>query len=117
MRKTWKDRRFWVCVALFAVLFYLLAVVFGNHDLRGPVSITYLVYAYVPIALTVASWLLGLYQFWTGRWGRGDLRGWGFLVLICGNTTFPMVFFSNAPWLCMGVSLVLGVGAILFGRE
>ena len=73
MRNTWKDWRFWVCAALFAALFCLLAFVFGNQDLRGPVSITYMVFAYVPIALAAGSWLLGLYKLWTGQWGREHL--------------------------------------------
>lgn len=116
MRNTWKDWRFWVCAALFAALFCLLAFVFGNQDLRGPVSITYMVFAYVPIALAAGSWLLGLYKLWTDQWGREDLRGWGFLVLICGSTSFPMCIHSTGPWICMGVSLLLGIGAILYGK-
>jgi len=113
MKSKLKDRRFWACAVLFAVLFYLLVGVFGDKDQRGPFSITYIVYAYVPIALTVASWLLGIYQFWTGRWKRADLRGWGFLVLVCGSTNVPICIFSVGPWICMGVSLVLGIASFL----
>ena len=70
----------------------------------------------VPNALAAGNWLLGLYKLWTGQWGREDLRGWGFLVLICGSTSFPMCIHSTGPWICMGVSLLLGIGAILYGK-
>ena len=54
---------------------------------------------------------------WSGRWKSGDGRAWGVLVLLCALPQIFMCMVSYVSWVGLGVSLVLGAGAILKGEK
>lgn len=96
-----------VCVLLFAGLFGL-AVGFEHIDRYHP-------FPYIAAfhALTLFSWLSGLYSRWCGRWKPGDRRAWGTLVLLCALPQLPMCVISLVSRWMLGGSLILGFGAVL----
>ena len=102
-----KDRKFWLCALLFAGLLGLAAG-FEHIDQYHPFP-----YIMMFHALTLFSWLSGLYH----RWKPGDRRAWGILVLLCALPQMLMCMVSYVSWVCLGVSLVLGAGAILKGEK
>ena len=99
-----KNRKFWLCALLFAGLLGLAAG-FEHIDQYHPFP-----YIMMFHALTLFSWLSGLYH----RWKPGDGRAWGVLVLLCALPQIFMCMVSYVSWVCLGVSLVLGAGAYLF---
>ncbi len=111
MGKTVKDRRFWVCAALFGGLLWL-ALHFEHIDQYHP-------FPYICIfhAATIFSWLSGLYCRWSGRWKPGDSSAWGVLVLLCALPQLLMCMVSFVSWVLLGVSLALGVTAVLRTRR
>lgn len=106
-----KRRKLWSCVLLFAVLFGLAAG-FEHIDRYHP-------FPYIAAfhALTLFSWLSGLYSRWSGRWKPGEGRAWGVLVLLCALSQVPMCAVSYVSWVLLGVSLALGFGALLVSRK
>lgn len=112
MRELGKDRKFWLCAALFVGLFGL-AVRFEHIDKYHP-------FPYIAVfhALTFLSWLWGLYSRWSGRWKPGDGRVWGGWVLCLALLLqLPMCMVSFVSWVLLGVSLVMGLGGILCSRR
>ena len=105
----WRDRRFWACAVLFGGLFWLAAYF-------EPLRCHPFPFLYVFHALTLFSWLSGLYCRWSGRWKPGDGRAWGSLVLLCALPQAPMCMISYVSWVLLGVSLVMGVGAMICSR-
>ena len=102
-----KNRKFWLCALLFAGLLGLAAG-FEHIDQYHPFP-----YIMMFHALTLFSWLSGLYH----RWKPGDGCAWGVLVLLCALPQIFMCMVSYVSWVCLGVSLVLGAGAILKGEK
>ena len=102
-----KNRKFWLCALLFAGLLGLAAG-FEHIDQYHPFP-----YIMMFHALTLFSWLSGLYH----RWKPGDGRAWGVLVLLFALPQIFMCMVSYVSWVCLGVSLVLGAGAILKGEK
>ena len=111
MRKRWRDRRFRVCVLLFAGLF-LLTLRFEYIDRYHPFP-----YILIFHALVLYAWLSGLYFRWDGRWKPGDGPAWGTFVLVCALPQVLMCGVSLVSRVLLGVSLVLGTGAILLERK
>lgn len=112
MKNMLRDRRFWICVLLFIVLL-CPALHFEHMDRYHPFP-----YILVFHALTIFCWLAGLYCRWSGRWKKGDGRTWGGWVLLCGLFfQLPMCGVSGVSWVLLGISLVLGIGGILFAKR
>lgn len=112
MRNVVKDVRFWLCGLLFAGLFGL-ALRFEHIDKYHPFPYIALLHA-----LTLLSWLSGLYCRWSGRWRSGDGRTWGGWVLTCGFLIqLPMCGVSIVSLVLLGISLVLGIGGILSAKQ
>ena len=106
-----KDRKFWMCALPYAGLLGLAAG-FEHIDQYHPFP-----YIMMFHALTLFSWLSGLHHRWSGRWKSGDGRAWGVLVLLCALPQIFMCMVSYVSWVGLGVSLVLGAGAILKGEK
>ena len=111
MKSVVRDWRFWICALLFAGLFGL-ALYFEHIDKYHPLP-----HIWIFHALTIFFWLAGPYCRWNGRWKKGDGRTWGGWVLLCGLLfQFPMCGVSGVSWVLLGISLVLGIGGILFAK-
>ena len=111
MKSIWKDGRFWVCALLFAGLFGT-ALCFEHIGRYHP-------FPYIAVfhAMTLFSWLSGLYCRWSGRWKPRDGRAWGTLVLLCALPQAPMCAVSHVSWALLGASLALGLGGVLFAKR
>lgn len=111
MKQPWKDWRFWVCALLFVGLLWLTGR-FEHWDA------SYHPFPYIMAfhALTLFAWLSGLYHRWSGTWKTGDGRTWGGWVLLCAAPQLPMCGVSFVSWGLLGVSLLIGVTAILWNR-
>ena len=111
-KKIWRDRRFWLCGALLAGLLGL-ALRFEHIDKYHPFP-----YIAVLHALTLFTWLSGLYRRWSGRWRPGYGRVWGGWVLLLALLfQLPMCMVSFVSWVMLGVSLVMGLGAVFCSKR
>lgn len=107
MRKTLRNQRFWLCVLLFAGLLGL-ALRFEHIDRYHPAP-----YIVVFHALTLFSWLSGLYCRRSGRWRPGDGCHWGVWVLLGALPQALMCMVSYVSWALLGASLVMGTAALI----
>ena len=107
LEKIWKDGRFWGCVLLFAGLFGL-ALYFEHIDRYHPFP-----YIMVFHALTLVSWVWGLYH----RRRPGDRRAWGCWVLLSALPQILMCMVSFVAWGLLGMSLVMGIAAIICSEK
>lgn len=96
------------CAALYVLLFLLAGWLTGWDISSSPAP-----HSHLFNALTLLTWVYGLYVGWTGRWRREDGLYWGVLVLLAALPHIPLAMGSYGSWFCLAGACPLGTGRIL----